>query len=263
MRFLYPNGLKKALTFSYDDGRVYDRRLVEILNHYNMKGTFHLNSGKLDLEGYVTRREIGELYRGHEISCHGVEHLNPNGISPQRLNGEIGDDRRALEELAGYLIQGMSYAYGQYSQSVQAVARINGIHYARTTSPTHRFFPPEDFLQWHPTCHHSDNLEALGDQFLDIPGYYELPLMYIWGHSYEFGIPDDWHLIIDFCEKTCKKPDIWYATNQQIYSYVTAVRNLNFSGDAKSIHNPTAETIWLEAGGKGLTIAPGEILRPE
>lgn len=31
MEFTYPQGLKKALTFSYDDGREFDRRLVEIL----------------------------------------------------------------------------------------------------------------------------------------------------------------------------------------------------------------------------------------
>lgn len=47
MRFVYPDGKKKALTFSYDDGQIHDRRLVEILNRYGMKGTFHLNSGKL------------------------------------------------------------------------------------------------------------------------------------------------------------------------------------------------------------------------
>lgn len=47
MKFLYPNGLEKALTFSYDDGRVFDRKLVEIFNRYGVKGTFHLNSGTL------------------------------------------------------------------------------------------------------------------------------------------------------------------------------------------------------------------------
>ena len=45
MEYLYPGGLAKAITFSYDDGQVYDRRLIEIFNQAGFKGTFHLNSG--------------------------------------------------------------------------------------------------------------------------------------------------------------------------------------------------------------------------
>lgn len=55
MEYLYPGGLAKAITFSYDDGQVYDRRLIEIFNQAGFKGTFHLNSGNLDKDGYVQR----------------------------------------------------------------------------------------------------------------------------------------------------------------------------------------------------------------
>ena len=50
----YPGGKPGALTLSYDDGREYDRRLVEIMNRYGLKGTFHLNSANLGRPGYVT-----------------------------------------------------------------------------------------------------------------------------------------------------------------------------------------------------------------
>lgn len=43
----YPGGKFKALTMSYDDGQIHDRRLVEIFNRHGIKGTFHLNSGLL------------------------------------------------------------------------------------------------------------------------------------------------------------------------------------------------------------------------
>jgi len=55
MEYLYPGGLAKAITFSYDDGQVYDRRLIEIFNQAGFKGTFHLNSGNLDKDGYVQK----------------------------------------------------------------------------------------------------------------------------------------------------------------------------------------------------------------
>ena len=52
MKFLYPEGKKKALTFSYDDGEIFDIKLAEILRKHGMKGTFNLNSSNLcDTDG--------------------------------------------------------------------------------------------------------------------------------------------------------------------------------------------------------------------
>ena len=64
MEHLYPGGRHKALTLSYDDGQVYDRRLVEILNRAGIKATFHLNSGNLDREEFVTRAELLPYIKG-------------------------------------------------------------------------------------------------------------------------------------------------------------------------------------------------------
>ena len=41
----FPGGKAKALTMSYDDGKVQDRRLIDIFNKYGIKGTFNLNYG--------------------------------------------------------------------------------------------------------------------------------------------------------------------------------------------------------------------------
>ena len=48
---LFPQGKTKALTMSYDDCQIYDRRLVSIFNQYGINGTFHLNSGNLGKVG--------------------------------------------------------------------------------------------------------------------------------------------------------------------------------------------------------------------
>lgn len=45
------NGKKKAVTFSYDDGVVQDIRFVELLNKYELKCTFNLNSGIMNKSG--------------------------------------------------------------------------------------------------------------------------------------------------------------------------------------------------------------------
>lgn len=48
-QFLWPNGHRVALTSCWDDGTIYDRQLVAIMNRYGLKGSFNLCSGKFGL----------------------------------------------------------------------------------------------------------------------------------------------------------------------------------------------------------------------
>ena len=262
MRFVYPRGLGKALTFSYDDGQKYDKRLAELLREHGMKGTFHLNSGTLGLnranDTFIAAEEVKVVYAGHEVACHGVQHRNPPTITKQQMILEIQEDRKALEKLTGGLVQGMSYAFGNYNREIIEIAKSLGIKYSRTVKDTKNFFPPSDFMEWHPTCHHDNHLLELGDKFLDVPGFYELPLMYVWGHSFEFGRSGDWSVIEAFVEKMAGKEDIWYATNMEIYTYIQAVRNQEFSADGLTMYNPTATTVWVSGKDGLLEVKSGE-----
>ena len=262
MRYVYPDGKRKALTFSYDDGQRFDERLAELLRSHGMKGTFHLNSGRLGIERgrdvYVKPEEVKRVYAGHEVACHGVQHRNPPSITGQQLVLELQEDRKALERLTGGMVQGLSYAYGNYNQETKDVVRSLGIKYSRTVQDTKMFWAPADFLEWHPTCHHNNGLLELGDSFLDVPGFYELPVMYVWGHSFEFGWSGDWSVIEAFVEKMAGKEDIWYATNGEICNYIQAVRGQEFSADGCVMHNPTATSVWVGVKGSCMEVKSGE-----
>ena len=52
------NGKMKAVTFSYDDGVTQDRKFVEMLDKYNLKCTFNLNSEFLGNEGTITYKGV-------------------------------------------------------------------------------------------------------------------------------------------------------------------------------------------------------------
>ena len=206
MRFVYPNGLRKALTFSYDDGQSFDRRLAELLRSHGMKGTFHLNSERVGAdwgnEKFITAEELKEVYAGHEIACHGVQHRNPTTITRQQMVLEIQEDRKALEKLTGHLVQGMSYAFGNYNEEIIEIAKSLGIKYSRTVKDTKGFFPPADFMQWHPTCHHDNHLLELGDTALnlDVPGTGVLlkPLWRKWQGKRISGTLPIWRFIHTF-----------------------------------------------------------------
>ena len=42
-----------------------------------------------------------------------------------------------------------------------------------------------------------------------------LKLMYVWGHSYEFDVNNNWDRIEEFCKMMSGKADIFYGTNRE------------------------------------------------
>lgn len=253
----FPGGKRKALTFSYDDGnREGDKRLVEIFDKYGVKGTFHLNSGGMDGERNISASEAKELYKNHEISCHSKTHPFLENLPANVIAEEIMEDRRALEEISGNVVRGMSYPMGSYSDRAIEVLKNCGIEYSRTTVKTMGFKPPEDFMKWHPTCHHKEDLEMLLEKFLNLK-FSTLPVFYIWGHSYEFVNEDNFDKMESFLEKAAGREEVWYATNIEIYDYITAVRSLKVSMDKKFIFNPTCTTVCISVDDKAVDIKPG------
>jgi peptidoglycan-N-acetylglucosamine deacetylase len=263
IQFLYPDNKTKALTFSYDDGQIYDRKLVKIFNRYGIKGTFHLNSGLLDQEGFVTGNEIKQLYSGHEIACHGVMHKYLNHLPKELLMHELWEDRKRLEELSEGIILGMSYAYGEYSAEVVNCLDQIGIRYARTVESSNRFSIPDDYLRWKPTCHHNGDVINKAKKFLDTPGYMKLPLFYIWGHSFEFERENTWGMIEELCKLVSNQEDVWYTTNIDYYNYTMAMKNLVFSLNQSYVYNPSCTAVWFKLGKNIITIQPGETRKLE
>ncbi len=260
----YPGGKRKAVTLSYDDGRDYDRRLIEIMNKYGVKGSFHLNSSRIDVEGFVTREELTTLYKGHEVSLHGVEHLFLARIPDQMLIEEIRNDRKFFEKEVGYVVNGLSYAMGSYDKEV--IRRLDqlGILYARTTKSHGNFSLPENFLEWNPTMHHNSapdgkTLEEKAKEFTKLESWrHKMPLFYLWGHSYEFDRDDNWEAIEEFCEIVSKDEDIWFATNMEVYDYIKAMKSLEFSADCTIVKNPSAISVWIAVDDNPVEIKAGE-----
>ncbi|MFR8974903.1 MAG: polysaccharide deacetylase family protein [Eubacteriales bacterium] len=273
MRF--PDGKPKALTFSYDDGVYQDLRLISIFNQYGLKGTFNLNSGSFGQmpgdrkSGRMTKEDVVSAYKdsGHEVAVHAFTHPHLEQLPNDQATKEILADRENLEELFHTIVRGGAYPFGSYSDEVVDILKNCGIRYFRTTASTEQFTIPIDWLRLPATCHHKNKrLMELAQEFVtDSPdlkeGWRREPwLFYVWGHSYEFDQntkDNNWDLIERFAEFVSGKEDVWYATNIEIYDYVTAFRSLEISLSEKIIHNPTAHTIFFEYETEKHQINPG------
>lgn len=256
----FKDGKRHCLTFSYDDGQVADKKLVEIFNRYGVKGTFHLNSAHLGLEGFNRLEEVHNLYQGHEISCHSATHPFPNRIPVTEWMREVWEDRKNLESVAGYAVRGMSYPYGAYNASVIETAKGCGIVYSRTTNATGNFGIPDDFMMWHPTCHHHACMNYV-ENFFSPWGFENTShLFYVWGHSFEFEREGNWNLIEEFCQKMSGNEHIWYATNIEIYDYIQGLQRLQFTADNKTVYNPSAMSLWFSKDGETVQIGGGKMI---
>lgn len=269
MRF--PGGKAKVLTLSYDDGIEQDIRLMEIMDQHGLKGTFNLNSGRFAPEGTVypvgefhrkmTVRQVTEAYAdsGHEVAVHGLTHPFLEKLPEHMAMWELLKDRDNLENQFHTIVRGMAYPFGTYNDAVVECLKKAGFVYGRTTVSSHCFDVPTDWLRLKATCHHNDpELMSLAEKFIKEKPRRAPWMFYLWGHSYEFEVNDNWKVIEEFAAFAGGHEDIWYATNIQIYDYVQAYQRLEFSVDGRQVYNPTVTELFFEKNGEEYHILPGK-----
>ncbi len=224
---MFPGDKMKAFTFSYDDGVREDRRFLEIINRYGLKCTFNLNSAiqndlsHWNLKGHEVYRMnpdgLPDLYRGHEIACHGATHADFCKLSEDALYNELTDDRAALTRRFGETPIGAAYPFGTFDEKSEKVLRSLGFLYCRTIKDTHSFDVPENLLTYHPTAHHGDaELFRLAEDFIRLTPT-SPKIFYVWGHAYEFEVEHAWDRLEEFCRLISGKDDIFYGTNREIF----------------------------------------------
>lgn len=259
----FPGGKHKAVTFSYDDIDAADLRLIETMDRYGAKCTVNVNSNWPGVEGKLTWEQVKEIGKHHELACHGFRHRWMNFENECYPKGntvrELWEDKKAVEAIYGKPIIGFAYPYGTpaLNDDVQHLVESCGFLYARGTADTGHFELPRDFTKWEPTCHHRDGVEAV-ERFLQYPGWKEpLPLLYIWGHSFEYRGQNNWEVLEEILEKLSACDDIWYATNGEVYDYCTALRSLRISADEKTVYNPTVTSVFATVDQKLVEFKPG------
>ena len=221
--------MSNYVIFSFDDNTIHDRRMVELLNKYTFKGTFHINTGKLDKEGFITKLELSDLYERHEVSIHTVNHPYLTKLTDEEIRKEILLDKEVLVTLSNQDVIGMSYPFGDYDDRVIKLAKECGIKYSRTVNDT---FKSEsdilDYMKWNPTIHYSNGDFYNNNQIKDRMGIPSSNIMnskdltrdtllFIWTHTWELGESiKKWYEIEELIKKL-KKDNYISVTCREYY----------------------------------------------
>lgn len=267
----FPGGKRIAVTTSFDDGHIFDRRVVEAFNDWGLKGTFNLNSGSLGRSGSPTPNEgraildaseIASVYQGHEVAIHTVTHPFLPKLDPSQIAREVLDDRRALEDLVGYPVRGMAYPYGSYNPQVADLLRSLGIVYSRTCDNAENCFPPKDPLAWASTAHQYAAGPSVPERFT---ARYENQrhsgVFFIWGHAFEFHDKNDWASLETIFKPLSGKPDVWYCTNIELFDYEAARQRMVIAANLGTAFNPSALAVTLQVDGRLVEIPGGATVR--
>lgn len=227
------NGKSKAVTFSFDDGVTQDIKVIELLNKYNIKGTFNLNSMLLGINGKLTvgntivahnkvnRSKVKEIYSGHEVAAHTLVHPNLTNLDEETIIYQVERDRIELSSLVDYDVVGMAYPCGGVNNNdrvAEIIKNNTGIKYCRTITSTKNYDLQDNYFRFNPTVHYSEeDFEQLVDNFLEMESL-EPKLLYIWGHSYELDSEYiSWEKFERIIKKLSGKNDIFYGTNSQVF----------------------------------------------
>ena len=232
MQFKDSNKLK-AITFSYDDAVTQDIEFVELLNKYNLKGTFNINSELLGRNDMLIREnkriahyklhksDVKGVYDGHEVAVHTLTHPHLPPLEDAEVIRQVEQDRLNLSDIVGYEVIGMAYPGGGVNNDdrvAEIIKNNTGVKYSRTTTCTGNFDLQDNLYRFNPTAYHLhfDKLMELGEKFVNMTP--DKPqIFYVCGHSYEFDFYSDYRVKFEeFLKLISNKDDIFYGTNKEI-----------------------------------------------
>ena len=253
IRKLYPNGKAKAFNVSYDDGVLQDERFVKLLNAYNLKGTFNLNSGLMENEfewihetGCIVKRlskeNVLSLYDGHEVASHTLTHPFMQEKTENEIMKELETDKKNLEKLFGRQIKGFAVPFDYYSELIESCVKKCGFEYARISEESLSFAPQPNYHRWKATVFHlDDSLEKLAEDFIQTDE--ELALFQIAGHSYDLDTENMWDKIEAILKKISSQDNILPMTTIEIIDYLKAMEQAEITESL--IINHSEQTLWF------------------
>lgn len=189
---------RKIFLLSFDDGTIWDKPMVELLNKYQIPCTFNLNSGLEDFvwefEGKpVIRQHLEgtvEQYRGHEVASHTLTHPWLNSLTPPALAREVGEDCAAIKRIFGLEEIGFGVPFTACGEREISIIR-KYVRYIRLSEYAESFALPSD--PYHIPIHGLYNDPDIRDR---IAAFAEndqpVSLFVMAGHSYELEYLNHW-----------------------------------------------------------------------
>ncbi|UKT63953.1 polysaccharide deacetylase family protein [Pedobacter mucosus] len=122
----------KTITTSWDDGHPLDFRLAELLEKYNLKGTFYVPKNNPQNK-VMNENDLNLLGKRFEIGGHTLNHVNLKNIDLKFLKPEIEGSYHWIKDVTGKNPSSFCPPFGAYNNSVIEVIKQAGFSKIRST----------------------------------------------------------------------------------------------------------------------------------
>lgn len=232
------------VTTSWDDGHRLDLRLAELLDEYELPGTFYIAPYSQELAPLdrLSEAETARLSERFEIGAHTLTHPSLTSLPKATARHEIVDSRKYLEDVTGRPVNAFCYPKGLFGPEHVQMVRDAGFTYARTVRRFECHVASDPLLSpttVHAYCHLKDVIPVityarfnpskawllyrnwdrlamhLFDRVLNEGGIFHL-----WGHSWEVAENNEWSALKRVLAYIAHHSGIRYLSNSAIPSAV-------------------------------------------
>lgn len=212
----------KYFIFSIDDGTVYDKKVIEIFNKYNIKATFNLNSGLNNYVWYlndlpihrINLNEHKDLYKGHEVASHSFSHPHLTMCPGEIIVKEVGEDINNLEKIFNKEITTFAFPFEDFDERcIDIIKHLHNIKIIRLSSIDKSFSLPTDLYHVHIT---SLDINEANELIKDFISNDDNKLFVFVSHSYDFEVNQTYDKLEELCSFLNKRKDIEVITMSQL-----------------------------------------------
>lgn len=237
---------RSFITTSWDDGYPSDFRLAELLDKYQLKGTFYIPQNNPEHE-VMLEKDIQQLAARFEIGGHTMDHVAVHETNLKGWQQQVTGCYHWLSDLLGHHPVSFCFPKGQYTAATAGCVFDAGFQLARTTElfqttipkPQHPFIVPtsiqifehskityckhllkrgriHSLIKWL-TMSAPKELETLAETYvqriLSQGGY-----LHLWGHSWEIDEYQLWNKLERVFKRIAQISEISYIENKEILS---------------------------------------------
>lgn len=193
----------KIICLSFDDGTIYDLKFIQLLNKYNLKATFNLNSGLDDFIWYYNNecpikrlklKNVIDKYIGHEVASHSLTHPYFSSLKEEEAIVEVYEDINNLSKIFGYKIEGFAFPFhDQTEENIVSIKDNVELSYIRYSYLKDTYFPIDRYHIHINALYDDEEIYHKLEQFIN--NSLDNSLFVIAGHAYEFEVKCDWEKI--------------------------------------------------------------------
>lgn len=190
-------------SLSFDDGAIYDRKVIDLLRKYDLKATFYIPA---DWESFGTRKgwptlskgDVLEISEEFEVGSHTISHPLLTRIPYGAAEYEITMSKVMLEDMLGKPVNRFCYPRGYATDPIRDIVRKH-YSYARSTLVGNISLPEDP--AWENTTVHAGCARREYDQehwleyglrHLERAKIRKNGYFHLWGHSWEIEQNNAW-----------------------------------------------------------------------